>query len=221
MKNPDDPVARAAPAGRRPDHHRALRHLRAADPKLARVIARVGPYKLVLRTDGTHFDYVVRCIIGQQLSGKAAQTIYERVLALYGGRRPTPAALARTPDAKLRAVGLSGRKTEYVKELAAHTARRAIAIERLHEMPDDEVLATLVSVRGIGRWTAQMVLMFRLGRPDVLPELDLGVQKAVQRLYGLRTLPTPEKLLKLGAKWAPYRTVASWYLWRSLELPKA
>ncbi|HLA89500.1 MAG TPA: DNA-3-methyladenine glycosylase [Gemmatimonadaceae bacterium] len=202
-------------------HHLALRHLRAADPALGRVIARVGPYALAPRTDGTHFDYVVRCIIGQQLSGKAAQTIYQRVLALYGGRAPTPAELAKTSDPKLRAAGLSGRKSEYVRELAAHAARRTIAIERLHEMSDDDVMATLVSVRGIGRWTAQMVLMFRLGRPDVLPELDLGVQKAVQRLYRLRALPTPEKLQKLGAKWAPWRTIASWYLWRSLELPKA
>ena len=129
--------------------------------------------------------------------------------------------MAKTSDPKLRAAGLSGRKSEYVRELAAHAARRTIAIERLHEMSDDDVMATLVSVRGIGRWTAQMVLMFRLGRPDVLPELDLGVQKAVQRLYRLRALPTPEKLQKLGAKWAPWRTIASWYLWRSLELPKA
>lgn len=201
--------------------HRALRHLRAADPKLARVITRVGPYRLEPRTDGSHFDYVVRCIIGQQLSGKAAQTIYLRVLDLYAGRRPKPRELARASDASLRSAGLSGRKTEYVKELAARTEARNIAIERLHEMSDDEVMETLVRVRGIGRWTAQMVLMFRLGRPDILPELDLGVQKAVQRLYRLRKLPTPRKLEQIGAKWAPFRTYASWYLWRSLELPES
>jgi DNA-3-methyladenine glycosylase II len=202
-------------------HRRALRHLRSADPALASIIARVGPYRLVPRTDGTHFDYVVRCIVGQQLSGKAALTIYQRVLDLYGGRRPTPAQLLKTPGAALRAVGLSGRKAEYVTELARRAHERQIAIERLHEMADDEVMETLVSVRGIGRWTAQMVLMFRLGRPDILPELDLGVQKAVQRLRRMRKLPSPEKLQKIGAKWAPYRTYAAWYLWRSLELPDA
>jgi 3-methyladenine DNA glycosylase/8-oxoguanine DNA glycosylase len=202
-------------------HRRALRHLRAADPALAVIIDRVGPYRLVPRTDGTHFDYVVRCIVGQQLSGKAAQTIYQRLLDFYGGRRPAPAELLETPDGKLRAVGLSGRKVEYVKELAARAHKREIAIERLHEMADEEVMETLVRVRGIGRWTAQMVLMFRLGRADILPELDLGVQKAAQRLFRMRKLPTPEKLQKIGAKWAPYRTYAAWYLWRSLELPDA
>jgi DNA-3-methyladenine glycosylase II len=202
-------------------HRRALSHLRASDPALAAIIDKVGPYRLVPRTDGTHFDYVVRCIVGQQLSGKAAQTIYQRLLDLYGGRRPPPAELLKTPDGKLRAVGLSGRKVEYVKELAARAHKREIAIERLHEMADEEVMETLVRVRGIGRWTAQMVLMFRLGRADILPELDLGVQKAVQRLFRMRKLPTPEKLQKIGAKWAPYRTYAAWYLWRSLELPDA
>jgi DNA-3-methyladenine glycosylase II len=196
-----------------------LRHLRAADPALAAIIDRVGPYRLEPRTEGTHFDYVVRCIVGQQLSGKAAATIYQRVRDLYGGGLPTPQQLIETPDAKLRAAGLSGRKVEYVKELAVRTADGSIAILGIHEMTDDEVMETLLSVRGIGRWTAQMVLMFRLGRPDVLPELDLGVQKAVQRLHRMRKLPTPQKLQKIGKKWAPYRTIAAWYLWRSLELP--
>jgi 3-methyladenine DNA glycosylase/8-oxoguanine DNA glycosylase len=202
-------------------HRRALRHLRASDPALAAIIDRVGTYRLVPRTDGTHFDYVVRCIVGQQLSGKAAQTIYQRLLDLYGGRGPAPAELLKTPDGKLRAVGLSGRKVEYVKELSARAHRREIDIERLHEMTDEAVMETLVQVRGIGRWTAQMVLMFRLGRADILPELDLGVQKAAQRLFRMRKLPAPEKLQKIGAKWAPYRTYAAWYLWRSLELPDA
>ncbi len=200
-------------------HRRAIKHLRSVDPALGAVIDRVGACKLASRSDGTHFDYVVRSIVGQQLSGKAAQTIYLRVLALYKGKYPTPAQLLKTPGAKLRAAGLSGRKLEYIKELAARTKARSIAILDLHEMDDDAVIETLVSVRGIGRWTAQMVLMFRLGRPDILPELDLGVQKAVQRLHRMRKLPTPEKLQKIGAKWAPYRSVATWYLWRSLELP--
>ena len=198
---------------------RAIKHLRATDPALGAIIDRVGPYRLAPRTEGTHFDYVVRCIVGQQLSGKAAATIYQRVRDLYGGDFPTPAQFLKAPVAKLRAAGLSGRKVEYVKELATRTEAKSIAILGIHEMGDDEVMETLVSVRGIGRWTAQMVLMFRLGRPDILPELDLGVQKAVQRLHRMRKLPTPQKLQKLGAKWAPYRTFAAWYLWRSLELP--
>jgi DNA-3-methyladenine glycosylase II len=198
---------------------RALLHLRAADPALATIIDRVGPYRLTPRTEGTHFDYVVRCIVGQQLSGKAAATIYKRVCELYGEGLPTPAQLLKTPDATLRAAGLSGRKVEYVKELAARTQAKSIAILDIHDMSDDDVMETLVSVRGIGRWTAQMVLMFRLGRPDILPELDLGVQKAVQRLHRMRKLPSPEKLQKIGKKWSPYRTFAAWYLWRSLELP--
>jgi len=200
-------------------HRRAIRHLRTVDPALGAVIARVGPYRLVPYSDGTHFDYVVRCIVGQQLSGNAAATIYQHLLDAFGGRRPTPAQLAKAPDEKLRGAGLSGRKTEYVKELAARTLRREIAIEGLHELGDDGVMETLVRVRGIGRWTAQMVLMFRLGRPDILPELDLGVQKAVQRLHRMRKLPSPAKLHRIGAKWAPYRTYAAWYLWRSLDLP--
>ena len=200
-------------------HRRAIAHLRAVDTALGAIIDRVGPFTLTPRTEGTHFDHVVRSIVGQQLSGKAAATIYQRVRDLYGGGFPTPAQLLKTPDAKLRAAGLSGRKLEYIKELAQHTHKGTIAILRIHEMSDDEVMETLVSVRGIGRWTAQMVLMFRLGRPDILPELDLGVQKAVQRLHRMRKLPTPEKLQKIGRKWAPFRTYAAWYLWQSLELP--
>jgi DNA-3-methyladenine glycosylase II len=201
-------------------HRKALNHLRRADPALGAIIDRVGPYKLVPRADGTHFDHVVRSIIGQQLSGKAAQTIYSRVLALKDGKRPTPADFLKFPVTKLRAAGLSGRKVEYVKELARRTHDGSLAILEIHEMDDDSVMETLVSVRGIGPWTAQMVLMFRLGRPDVFPELDLGVQKAVQKLRRMRKLPTAKQMKKIGASYAPYRTYAAWYLWRSLELPE-
>jgi DNA-3-methyladenine glycosylase II len=199
-------------------HRKAIKHLCAVDPALGEVIARVGPYKLVPRADGSHFDHVVRSIVGQQLSGKAAQTIYKRVLDLTGGRPPTPAEFLKIPVAKLRAAGLSGRKTEYIKELAQRTHEGSLAILDIHEMDDASVMETLVSVRGIGPWTAQMVLMFRLGRPDVFPELDLGVQKAIQKLRRLRKLPTPKQMTKIGELYAPYRTYAAWYLWRSLEL---
>ena len=199
-------------------HAKALRHLRRADPVLGAVIARVGPCPLKPHTEGTHFDYVVRSIVYQQLSGQAAATIYGRVLGLYGGAPPTPAQLVKTAETTLREAGLSTRKAEYVRDLAIGVRSRALPIDRLHEMTDDEVIETLVSVRGIGRWTAQMVLMFRLGRPDVFPELDLGVQKGVQQLLALRKLPTPEKMTRIAERWAPYRTVAAWYLWRLLDL---
>ena len=197
----------------------ATRHLVKSDAALAAVIKAVGPCRLTQHTDGTHFGYVLRSIVYQQLSGKAAATIFGRVVALFPDHIPTPDAVARARKATLRKAGLSERKAEYARELAVRTRSGELPIEQLHLMTDDEVMATLVSVRGIGRWTAQMVLMFRLGRPDILPELDLGVQKAVQRMLRMRKLPTPEQLQKIGTKWAPHRTVAAWYLWRSLDLP--
>ena len=197
---------------------RAIVHLTEADPVLGDVIRRVGPFRLTPRTDGTHFDAVCRSIIYQQLSGKAATTIHGRVLGLYGGRSPLPNELAATADEHLRAVGLSRQKLSYLKDLASRVASNELPIETLHELPDDDVMDALVRIKGVGRWTAQMFLMFRLGRPDVLPELDLGIQKAIQRAYRLRKRPLPERVLKIGAAWAPYRTVAAWYLWRSLEL---
>ena len=197
---------------------RAIAYLTAADPVLGDVIRRVGPFRLVRATAGTHFDAVCRSIIYQQLSGKAAATIHGRVLDLYGGRAPLPDELAITPDDHLRRDGLSRQKLSYLKDLAARVAANELPIEVLHELSDDDVIDVLVQVKGVGRWTAQMFLMFRLGRPDVLPELDLGIQKAIQLAYRLRKRPLPVRVSKIGAVWAPYRTVASWYLWRSLEL---
>ena len=129
-----------------------------------------------------------------------------------------PHELATTADDRLRAAGLSRQKLSYLKDLASRVVENDVPIETLHELPDDVVIESLVRVKGVGRWTAQMFLMFRLGRPDVLPELDLGIQKAIQRAYGLRKRPLPARVIKIGAPWTPYRTVASWYLWRSLEL---
>ena len=197
---------------------RAIAHLIAADPTLGVVIRRVGPWRLSRTTDGTHFDAVCRSIIYQQLSGKAAATIHGRVLGLYGGRAPLPHELAATSDDALRGVGLSRQKLAYLKDLATRVCTSELPIDALHELDDDAVIDALVRVKGVGRWTAQMFLMFRLGRPDVLPELDLGIQKAIQRAYRLRKRPLPPRVIKIGASWAPYRTVASWYLWRSLEL---
>jgi len=197
---------------------RAIAHLTAVDPTLGAIIQRVGRFRLVRSTEGTHFDAVCRSIIYQQLSGKAASTIHGRVLGVYGGRAPRPDELAMTPDEHLRSAGLSRQKLSYLKDLAARVAANTLPIESLHDLSDDEVIDALVQVKGVGRWTAQMFLMFRLGRPDVLPELDLGIQNAIQRAYKLRKRLLPPRVIKLGAVWAPYRTVASWYLWRSLEL---
>src|SRR5438132_10784629 len=183
-----------AARGSHPRHRKAVSHLKKTDPVIAGVIARVGPCRAEPRSDGTHFDAVMRSIVFQQLSGQAAGTIHRRFQGLYGGRNPTPAELVRTPDPKLRKIGLSRQKAAYLKDLAQRVLKGDCAIESLHELSDDEVIATLTAVKGIGRWTAQMFLMFRLGRPDVLPDLDLGIQKAIKRAYGLRKHPTPERV---------------------------
>ena len=201
-------------------HRKALNHLRA-DPALARIIAQVGPCRLAPTAEGTHFDALVRSIIYQQLSGKAAATIHRRVEEVFGGRAPMPAELAAMPDETLRAAGLSRQKLGYLKDLAARVDSGEVPLDHLDALPDDEIIEALVRVKGIGRWTAQMFLMFRLGRPDVLPELDLGIQKGIQRAYRLRSLPKPDRVRKIGAKWAPYSSIACWYLWRSLDTDTA
>jgi DNA-3-methyladenine glycosylase II len=200
-------------------HAKALAHLGAEDPVLGSWIAQAGPCGLRRYREGSHFAHIAQSIVYQQLSGKAAATIHGRLTALYGGRSPTPKELLATRTPKLRAVGLSGQKSQYLKDLARHAHEGSVPFDALDEMDDASVITTLTSIRGIGVWTAQMFLMFRLGRPDVLPVTDLGVQKAIQLLYGLRKLPTPDRVAKIGARWAPYRTVASWYLWRRVDDP--
>ena len=195
----------------------AVAHLKRVDPVLREVIVRVGPCRFAPRAEGTHFDALVRAIVYQQLSGKAAATIHGRVRDHFGGRDPLPAELLATPDEPLRAAGLSRQKLGYLRSLAEHVEAGALPLDVIHTLDDEAVIQALVDVKGIGRWTAQMFLMFRLGRLDVLPELDLGVQKGIQLAYGRRTLPTPKQVLRIGAAWAPYRSVASWYLWRLLD----
>jgi DNA-3-methyladenine glycosylase II len=199
---------------------KAIAHLKKVDPVLGQVIKTVGSYKGWPPSTGTHFEAVCRSIVFQQLSGKAAGTIHGRFQGLYGGRTPLPAELASTSDEHLRSIGLSRQKSAYLKDLGSRVALGELPIETLHELSDEDIISALTQVKGIGRWTAQMFLMFRLGRPDVLPDLDLGVQKGIQRAYRLRKLPTPERVKKIGAKWAPYRTVGSWYMWRLLDTPK-
>jgi DNA-3-methyladenine glycosylase II len=200
-----------------PDYRRAVTHLERADPCLRAVIATVGPCTFAHRAEGTHFEAVARSIIYQQLSGKAAGTIHRRFHALYGDRAPEPHQLLESTDEMLRGVGLSRQKIGYLRDLAGRVVSGDVPLSTIEALGDDDVLAALTRVKGVGRWTAQMFLMFRLGRPDVLPDLDLGVQKAVQLAYGLDTLPTPKDVLHIGESWAPWRTIASWYLWRSLD----
>jgi DNA-3-methyladenine glycosylase II len=198
-------------------HRAAITHLRKVDPRLAAVIDSVGKCTFAPADDLPHFTAISRSIVFQQLSGKAASTIYSRFAALFPDGTPHPRALASIPEEQLRAAGLSRQKIGYLRDLASRVNDGTVPIDTLHQLSDDDVIAALVSIKGIGRWTAQMFLMFRLGRPDVLPDLDLGIQKGIQRAYRMRKLPTPRRVLEVGAKWAPYRTIASWYLWRSLD----
>jgi DNA-3-methyladenine glycosylase II len=195
----------------------ALAHLKRVDPVLGEIIARVGPYKLEPRRTGTHYDALVRSIVFQQLSGKAAGTIHRRFCELYPGKRPRAELVVSTSEELLRSAGLSRQKIGYLRDLSSRVVDASLPLAHLGRLPDDAIIDHLVQVKGIGRWTVQMFLMFRLGRPDVLPELDLGVQNAIQRAYGLKKRPTPKDVLQIGAKWRPYASAASWYLWRSLE----
>ncbi len=170
-----------------------------------------------MRTEGTHFQALTRSIVFQQLSGKAAGTILNRFNALYPKNAPTPQAVLATSDETLRAVGLSRQKIAYMRDLASKVVSGELPLDQIESMSDEDLIAHLVQVKGIGRWTAQMFLMFRLGRPDVLPELDLGIQNAIKRAYRKRKRPTPKDVKKIGAKWTPHASVASWYLWRSLD----
>ena len=205
------------------NHASSIQHLKRVDPILAALIDRVGDCTLEPRREGTHFDALLRAIVYQQLSGKAAATIHGRVVDLFGGRAPAPKDLIAIPDETLRGAGLSRQKLSYIKDLAAKVDRGDVPLDEseVDRLSDDEIIERLVQVKGIGRWTVHMFLIFRLGRPDVLPELDLGVQNAIRRAYKLRKQPKPVDVRRIGAKWSPYASVASWYLWRSLEAPEA
>ena len=199
----------------------SLAHLGTADPVLARIIAESGECTFGARNEGTHFGHLLRAICFQQLAGAAASTIHGRVLGLYGGRAPEPHELLATRAPALRRAGLSKQKVAYLRDLAQKSANGELPLDTLHAMTDDEVIAALTQVKGIGRWTAHMFLMFRLGRRDVMPELDYGVQKGMQIAYGMRKLPTPKRMREVTAAWAPHRSVGSWYMWRVLELPSS
>ena len=198
-------------------HRAALAHLRRVDPVFGAIIARVGTPPPPARRSGTHYDALVRAIVYQQLSGKAAGTIHRRFCALYPKTRPRAELVLRTPDEAMRGAGLSRQKLGYLRDLSTRVADKSLPLAHLGRLSDDAIIEHLIQVKGIGRWTAQMFLMFRLGRPDVLPELDLGIQNAMRRAYGLDARPSPKDVLRLGERWRPYATTASWYMWRSLE----
>jgi DNA-3-methyladenine glycosylase II len=195
---------------------KALAHLKQADPVLAGVIARVGPMKMV-RTPAT-FHFVVRSIAFQQLAGKAAKTIFDRLVAAAGnGPALTPEAILKLSTQRMRKCGLSRQKLSYIRDLAKKTQAGEVDFRKLPRMSDAEVIEHLTRVKGIGVWSAQMFLMFTLRRPDVLPSTDFGIQNAIRKHYGKRKLPKPKHVEKLGRAWHPYCSVASWYLWRSLD----
>lgn len=200
-------------------YRRAERHLERCDPVLGSLVRRVGACRLAARHRGDHLTALVSSLVSQQLSTKAAAAIFARVLALApGGAIVSHAAMAGIADDDLRTAGLSRQKIAYLRDLVAHVADGRLDLDTLADLSDEVVIARLTAVKGIGRWTAEMFLMFRLQRPDVLPVGDLGILKAVERLYGLPTRPKPERLSMIGEAWRPYRSVACWYLWQSLEL---
>jgi DNA-3-methyladenine glycosylase II len=187
---------------------------------LARLIEEIGPLSVKARKRGRPADAygtLVRTITGQQLSSKAAATIYTRLTALYGGRTPTPEEIIATDPQRLRDVGLSGAKAAYLRDLAEHIVDGELPIDELAELPDEKVSEVLIAVKGLGRWSIDMFLMFHLGRGDVLPVGDLGIRKAIQVHYGLDELPKPAETEQIAEAWRPYRTLACLYLWESLD----
>jgi DNA-3-methyladenine glycosylase II len=200
---------------------KAIAALREADPVLRKVIDQVGPDGLPAYNAGLpadNYGTLVRSIIGQQLSTRAAAAIYGRLLDRFGGRTPTPQeVLAEDPEELRTAVGLSHAKVGYLRSLAEHIVDGSLELDHLNDLSDEDVTAELVAVKGIGEWSADIFLMFHLNRPDVLPVGDLAIRRAVMILYGLPALPKPAEVTEIGERWRPYRTLASRYLWRSMH----
>jgi DNA-3-methyladenine glycosylase II len=199
------------------EYQKAARLLARRDPVLAALVRKYGACGLGRRQHTDPFAALVNAIISQQLSTRAAATIAGRFAALFGDSFPTPSQVDGMADPQLRAVGLSFQKISYMRDLCRRIQDGSLPLESLTAMDDESVITALVEVKGIGRWTAEMFLMFRLQRPDVLPVGDLGIVKAVQRQYRLRKTPTADRLTRIGESWRPYRSVACWYLWASLD----
>ena len=195
-----------------------IKHLKKNDPVLAKIISRLGPYKFQL--DDDHYEALVGSIIFQQLAGAAARAILNRFKQIYDGKIPRPRQYLDTEEQHLRASGLSPQKIRYIRDLSERVENGVLNLEKMSHLPSYEVVKELDEVKGIGRWTAQMFLIFVLGRTDVLPVDDLGLRKAAQKTYRLRKLPTKEKFEQLSKKWHPYCSIATLYLWRSQEKPQ-
>ncbi len=192
----------------------ALNHLKSSDPVLAALIERVGPPRIQYREPS--FEILVRSIAFQQLNGKAASTIYNRLVEAAGGRI-TPDSILKLRPQKMRAAGLSRQKLSYIRDLARQTRTGQVDFARLPHLPDHEVIAHLTRVKGIGEWSAHMFLLFALRRPDVLPVGDFGVRNAIRILYRKRALPTPRQIERIAQPWHPHCSLAAWYLWRSVD----
>jgi DNA-3-methyladenine glycosylase II len=199
------------------DPEAARRHISRRDATMRAIVKACGP--LDLRRRGTPFQSLMRALLYQQLAGAAAAAIERRFLGLYGGRAPAPKELLLTTPEQLRSVGLSRQKSSYLHSLAEHFENGTLSDRRLPRLSDDEVVAAVTQIKGIGRWTADMLLLFSLGRPDVLPVGDYGVRKSMMLSYGLAELPDPKTMERVAGPWRPYRSAASWYLWRSMDSP--
>lgn len=198
----------------------ARAELAATDRSMAKLMQRLGERSVAQRRRGEPkpdaYGALLRAVVGQQLSSKAARTIYGRVLELFGGTTPAPEEILAAPESDLRGTGLSGRKVEYIRDLAAHVKSGELELDRLEQLSDEEVISEIVAVRGFGRWSAEMFLIFHLERPDVISGGDLGIRKAIQNLYGMDEMPSPDEVVELGERWRPQRSLASIYLWESL-----
>jgi DNA-3-methyladenine glycosylase II len=206
---------------------KASQALAASDPVMGTLIERIGPMSVAERrrrrgqTPDDAYGALLRAVVGQQLSTKAARTIYERVIALFDGQDPGPERLLDADEQALRGAGLSGRKVEYLRDLAAHVISGELELGRLDKLSDEEVIEEVTAVRGLGQWTAEMFLMFHLGRPDVVSGGDLGIRKAIQIEYGMEAMPTPDEVVERAEPWRPHRTLACVYLWESLAATPA
>ena len=196
---------------------KAVNHLRTADPTMAAIIASVGPCRMTFRA--ADFHSLARSIVFQQLHGKAAGTIFDRLTAAAGANPLTPDAILAVELAALRTAGLSSQKSTYVRDLAERTRSGEVDFSKLASLDDDDVIRHLTRVKGVGPWTAQMILIFALKRPDVLPTADYGIRAAMKRAYQLDELPKPAQIETLAAPWRPFRSIACWYLWRFLDGP--
>ncbi len=201
----------------------ARRALAKNDPTMAALIKRIGKIDIEERLRRRNeerpadaYGALLRSIVGQQVSTKAARAIYNRVLELFGGKTPSPQELLAVSEEELRGAGLSGRKVEYIRDLARHVVDGELELDRLEQLDDEQVIEEIVAVRGLGRWTAEMFLLFHLERPDVLSGGDLGIRKAIQIEYGMEEMPTPQETVAFGERFSPHRSLASIYLWESL-----